>query len=162
VSAGRRLVGVRGFTLGGCLGSAAALGLLALAGVYGPPWPLAAGVFALGVANGCFAVAAIGAMMTLAGEGHARREGVRMGLWGAAQAVAFGVGGFAGALGVDVLGYFGAPTATAYGAVFALEALLFIAAAALAARVMEKTPTPAGGSRLITTSSEYAMGMSPQ
>ncbi len=160
VAAGRRFVGVRGFTLGGCLASAAALGLLALAGMHGPPWPLAAGVFVLGIANGCFAVAAIGAMMTLAGEGRARREGVRMGLWGAAQALAFGVGGFAGALGVDLLGHFGAAPATAYGTVFAIEALLFLAAAALAARVIQKAPAAAGASQLVTRSSEYAMGMS--
>ena len=42
------------------------------------------------------AVAAIGSMMALAGAGHRRRgEGMRMGLWGAAQAIAFGLGGFA-------------------------------------------------------------------
>jgi MFS transporter, BCD family, chlorophyll transporter len=37
-----------------------------------------------------FAVAAIGSMMALAGEGRGRREGTRMGLWGAAQAIAAG------------------------------------------------------------------------
>ena len=52
---------------------------------------------ALGVCNGIFAVAAIGSMMALAGEGREAREGTRMGLWGAAQAVAAGFGGLAGA-----------------------------------------------------------------
>ena len=37
----------------------------------GPAWPLRATVFALGFANGAFAVAAIGSMMALAGEGRA-------------------------------------------------------------------------------------------
>ena len=60
------------------------------------PRPLRASVFALGVSNGVFAVAAIGSMMALAGQGAGAREGTRMGLWGAAQAVAFGLGGFAG------------------------------------------------------------------
>ncbi|MEQ8234277.1 MAG: BCD family MFS transporter [Gammaproteobacteria bacterium] len=158
--AGRRLIGIRGFTLGGCLASALALALLALAGLHGPPWPLAAGVFALGLANGCFAVAAIGAMMTLAGEGHARREGVRMGLWGAAQAIAFGVGGFAGALGVDLLRQLGSAPATAYAVVFALEGLLFVAAAALAARVMQTTVVTPARCDVVTSASEYAIGMS--
>ena len=44
----------------------------------------------LGVTNGAYAVAAIGSMMALVGAGGEKREGVRMGLWGAAQAFAFG------------------------------------------------------------------------
>ena len=71
-------------------------------GVVGPGWPLQASVFALGVANGAFAVAAIGSMMALAGRGREAREGVRMGLWGAAQAIAFGLGGFAGTVAADL------------------------------------------------------------
>ncbi len=58
-------------------------------------------VVALGFFNGMFAVAAIGSMMALAGEGRDRREGTRMGLWGAAQAVAAAAGGFAGTALVD-------------------------------------------------------------
>ncbi len=68
----------------------------------GPAFPLRAAVFVLGVANGAFAVAAIGAMMGLVHVGRQGREGVRMGLWGAAQAVAFALGGLAGTLGSDV------------------------------------------------------------
>ena len=59
-------------------------------------------MFALGVANGAFAVAAIGSMMGLAGTGREAREGVRMGLWGAAQAIAFGLGGFSGTVAADL------------------------------------------------------------
>jgi BCD family chlorophyll transporter-like MFS transporter len=57
-----------------------------------PGWPIAPTVFALGFFNGVFAVAAIGSMMALAGQGKGRREGIRMGVWGAAQAVGFGAG----------------------------------------------------------------------
>ena len=67
------------------------------AGVIGPRWPLHATVFALGAANGAFSIAAIGSMMRLVGEGRSERQGVRMGLWGAAQGVAFGLGGLCGA-----------------------------------------------------------------
>ena len=70
----------------GCIASALALVALALRGLVGPGYPLDAAVFALGVANGAFAVAAIGSMMALAGAGREWREGMRMGLWGAAQA----------------------------------------------------------------------------
>ena len=47
----------------------AALLALAVSGLAGPHWPLRAAVFALGVSNGVFAVAAIGSMMGLAGAG---------------------------------------------------------------------------------------------
>jgi BCD family chlorophyll transporter-like MFS transporter len=74
-------------------------------------------------------------MMRLAGEGHARREGVRMGLWGAAQALAFGIGGLAGAAASDLARWLISTTGWAYASVFALEGLLFVASAALAARI---------------------------
>ena len=61
-----------------------------------------ANVFLLGAANGGFAVAAIGAMMVLASQGQQKREGIRMGMWGAAQAIAFALGGFLGTVAVDV------------------------------------------------------------
>ncbi|MFX8875784.1 PucC family protein, partial [Acinetobacter baumannii] len=62
----RRFGSLQAWTVGGCLASALALFSLALAGVVGPLWPLKASVFALGVANGSFAVAAIGTMMAFA------------------------------------------------------------------------------------------------
>jgi BCD family chlorophyll transporter-like MFS transporter len=92
-------------------------------------------VFALGLANGAFAVAAIGSMMALAGAGGPGREGVRMGLWGAAQAIAFGLGGFLGTLAADLARYLLGSPMSAYASVFAAEALLFLAAAYLAVRV---------------------------
>jgi BCD family chlorophyll transporter-like MFS transporter len=88
-----------------------------------------------------FAVAAIGSMMALASEGRHQREGTRMGLWGAAQAIAAGFGGLTGALLVDVMRKL-TPDGPAFGTVFAFEALLFLAAALMAARVMETQKSP--------------------
>ncbi|MBM3364581.1 MAG: BCD family MFS transporter [Betaproteobacteria bacterium] len=121
--------------VGGCIASAAALAGLAVAGHVGPPWPLKANVFLMGAANGAFSIAAIGQMMRLATEGRAAREGVRMGLWGAAQAIAFGFGGLLGTAASDLAHWLIASTGVAYGSVFALEAVLFIASALLASRM---------------------------
>ena len=131
---GRRRM-LRAWAVAGCLASAAALAGLALGAGVGPTWPLRANVFFLGFANGVFAVAAIGSMMGLVDVGRRSREGVRMGLWGAAQAMAMGFGGLLGAGAVD-LGrlLLGAP-APAFAVVFMAEALLFVMAAALAVRV---------------------------
>ena len=91
-------------------------------------------MFGLGFFNGMFAVAAIGSMMGLAGEGAGRSEGIRMGVWGAAQAVAFALGGFMGAVGVDI-GRQLLATGDAFALVFALEAALFLASAVIALRL---------------------------
>jgi BCD family chlorophyll transporter-like MFS transporter len=125
---------LRLWTVGGCLASAVSLLALALSGFGAEAAPLRACVFALGVSNGVFAVAAIGSMMSLAGAGMGSREGTRMGLWGAAQAVAFGAGGFAGTLAVGLARHFVATPLTAYAAVFVAEAALFVWAARLATR----------------------------
>jgi BCD family chlorophyll transporter-like MFS transporter len=135
--AGRRPVELRRWTLVGCLGSALALAGLAAAAVAGPGWPLTANVFALGLANGLFAVAAIGSMMGLAGAGARSREGVRMGVWGAAQAMAFGLGGLIGAVGVDAARALLSGTGPAFQLIFATEAALFVAAAWLAVRASQ-------------------------
>jgi BCD family chlorophyll transporter-like MFS transporter len=137
---GGRLGSLRVWTLGGCAGSAAGLLALALAGFVGPAWPLQTTVFLLGAANGAFAVSAIGAMMGMAGDGRESREGVRMGLWGAAQAVAFALGGMLATIGSDVARHtMGSPVA-AYAIVFAAEAALFLVAAQQAARVFQTAP----------------------
>lgn len=128
----RRFGSLQAWTVGGCLASALALFSLALAGVVGPLWPLKASVFALGVANGSFAVAAIGTMMAFASQGRESREGLRMGLWGAAQAIAFGAGGFLGAAASDLARGLLHVEGPAYALVFALEALGFIGAARIA------------------------------
>ena len=92
-------------------------------------------MFALGVANGAFAVSAIGSMMALASAGHESREGLRMGLWGGAQAIAFAAGGVVGTAAVDIARHLFAGPALAYTVVFAAEAVVFLVAARLAADV---------------------------
>jgi MFS transporter, BCD family, chlorophyll transporter len=123
----------------GCIGSAIALAMLAASAIVGPTWPLRPTVFALGFGNGVFAVSAIAAMMELAGGGAKRQEGARMGLWGAAQAVAFAIGGFAGAGGVDIGRAIFGNSGQAFVSVFALEAALFLVAAWLAASLGSAT-----------------------
>jgi BCD family chlorophyll transporter-like MFS transporter len=105
---------------------------LATGGFTPQGWPLRVNVFALGLANGVFAVAAIGSMMALAGAGRSGREGVRMGLWGASQAIAFAAGGVIGTAAVDIARQFTTDPAFAYGLVFAGEAIVFLWAAAIA------------------------------
>ncbi len=142
--AGRRLSSLRGWSIGGCLGSALALSSLILAALSGGDWPLRTSVFALGVANGAFSVAAIGSMMTLASEGRAAREGTRMGLWGASQGLAFGLGGILSSGASDLARGVFASAGPAYAIVFAGEAVLFLVAAAVAVRVSAR-PTQAAG-----------------
>ncbi|MCU0902067.1 MAG: BCD family MFS transporter [Cypionkella sp.] len=119
----------------GCVGSAVMLALIAALGQLGIGF-LTPAVTVLGVFSGMFAIASIGAMMQLAGEGRSGREGTRMGVWGASQAIAQGLGGFAGAALVDVLRVSG-DTADAFGLVFAAEAVLFLAAGLMAWRIID-------------------------
>ncbi len=123
---------LRSWCIAGCIASAIALIALTTGGLSPGSWPLRVNVFALGLANGVFAVAAIGSMMALAGAGRGGREGVRMGLWGAAQAIAFAAGGVLGTAAVDVARHFTTDAALAYGLVFAAEAVVFLWAAVIA------------------------------
>ena len=147
VFAGMLLVGIAGtllarripailklFTVGGCVLSALALTGIAYAAT-APHWPLAVNVFALGFANGVFAVAAIASMMALAGAAGGDRVGLRMGLWGGAQAIAFGLGGVSGTIVVDVMRAVQGSIPAAYASAFLLEAGIFVAAAAIALRI---------------------------
>lgn len=127
---------LRGWTVAGCLGSAAALIALVSAARGTDVLPLKMAVFALGFANGAYAVAAIGSMMGLASSGRSGREGMRMGIWGASQALAFGAGGFLGTVAVDVLRRLVETNFTAYALVFLTEAALFVLSAALAVRAI--------------------------
>lgn len=140
--AGRRLSDLRWWILAGCGGSALALAGLAIAATTGSDWPIKANVAVLGFANGLFAVSAIGAMMGLAGAGQQSREGVRMGVWGASQAIAFGLGGLTGAMGVDIARGLLASDGAAFQLIFAGEAGLFILAALLGVRVTMRTADP--------------------
>ncbi len=126
--------------IGGCIGSALALAALAMAATTGPGWPLQPTVFVLGFANGVFAVAAIGSMLDLAGRGGPGHEGIRMGLWGAAQASAFGLGGFFGASAVDAGRHLLGADGPAFELVFAFEAVIFLIAAAIALRLADDKP----------------------
>jgi MFS transporter, BCD family, chlorophyll transporter len=142
VPALRRFGDLRTWMIGGCLVSGAVLCLIASGTFAGPAWPLRPVVFALGTANGAFAVSAIGTMMQLAGHGRSAREGVRMGLWGAAQAIAFGCAGLLATGASDLARHFLSSPAAAYCAVFCLEALLFLWAAGLAADAVRAGSRP--------------------
>lgn len=126
---------LRAWVVGGCAGSAATLLGIGLIGPLQVNLILPLTIL-LGFCNGVFAVAAIGAMMALAGQGRTDREGTRMGLWGAAQAIAAGIGGLVGAVAVDALRLVLAPD-LAFASVFAAEAVLFLVAAGLALRVID-------------------------
>ena len=131
----RQIASLKGWVIGGCVASAVAMSGLVCAGTgaFGvSAWPLRENVFLLGMANGAFSIAAIGAMMALASEGRGAREGVRMGMWGASQAIAFGGGGFLGTVLADVARWLVGSSSAAYSFVFALEALGFVVAAWLA------------------------------
>jgi BCD family chlorophyll transporter-like MFS transporter len=130
---GRSFGSLRGWTIGGCVASALAMAGLFASGLVGPAWPFKQTVFVLGVANGSFTIAAIGSMMQLASEGGGQREGVRMGLWGAAQAIAFGLGGLLGTGASDLARLLFVAPGAAYGSVFALEGVMFLVAARIAA-----------------------------
>lgn len=122
----RRLGSLGLWTTAGCVASALALAGLAVASRSPEGWPLHANVFALGFANGVFAVGAISSMMRLAAADGGRRQGLRMGLWGAAQAIACGIGGVAGALAADLARWVVGDPVRAYSIVFGAESALFL------------------------------------
>ena len=136
VATGLKFGALRHWVVAGCIGSAVALVAIAMAGVGSLAVPLFVLVVGLGFFNGMFAVAAIGSMMALASEGRGKREGTRMGLWGAAQAIAAGFGGLLGAAAVDVM-RLSVADGPAFGVVFLGEAGLFLAAAFMALHVMK-------------------------
>jgi BCD family chlorophyll transporter-like MFS transporter len=116
----------------GCIVCAFGLLNISAAAIAGPGWPLRASFLAMGITTGIFSIAAISAMMNLASAGHRDREGTRMGLWGAAQAIAYATGGFLGTLLSDAARHVLPSVSLSYALVFAAEAGLFIFAACLA------------------------------
>jgi BCD family chlorophyll transporter-like MFS transporter len=150
---GRSAAALRLLTVGGCIAAAAGVTVLAAGGMAaGAAFPLAPAYAAVGLANGVFAAAAIASMMALAaGPDGARgspREGIRMGMWGAAQAIAFGLGGLLGTVVADLARLALGAAAPAYAVVFALDALLFLGAAALATGLTARraaSPLASGG-----------------
>ncbi|HIJ62016.1 MAG TPA: BCD family MFS transporter [Rhodospirillaceae bacterium] len=132
-------------TVFGCLASAMALVGLSAAGFSPAAWPLRPMVLAMGVVNGLFAVSAIGMMMSLAGADRKSREGIRLGVWGAAQAAAFGLGGFAGAAGLDLMRHLLGSGPTAFATIFGAESLGFVFAAIVAQRLGCRAPSSLAG-----------------
>ncbi|MDA9270931.1 PucC family protein, partial [Planktomarina temperata] len=143
MATGFKIGSLRRWVMSGCYGSGAVLLLICLSGLMSTALNFTYLVVALGFFNGMFAVSAISAMMALASssEGRGQREGTRMGLWGAAQAIAAGFGGLTGAVLVDMTRSFLAD-GPAFGAVFIFEAALFFAAALMAMRVIEHRAQP--------------------
>ncbi|MEL6960899.1 MAG: BCD family MFS transporter [Pseudomonadota bacterium] len=129
-----RIGSLRMWAVTGCVISAA--GLLAL----GAQMPLIPSSVALGLGNGLFVVGAVGSMMVLSSEREGA-TGVRMGVFGAAQAIAAGLAGLI-ATGLLDLIRLTLPDAAAYATVFSLEAALFCAAAFVAMRILSDAPEP--------------------
>ena len=130
-SKSKNLTSLRNWTIGGCLASAIAMMGLVLSGPVASSTFFKTSVFFLGIFNGAFSIAAIGSMMQFASLGSEKREGVRMGIWGASQALAFGLGGIVGTGLSDIARIFLGNPANAYAFVFLLEAVLFVVAAYL-------------------------------
>jgi BCD family chlorophyll transporter-like MFS transporter len=147
-ASGLKIGKLRTWVIAGCVLSAAALIAITTLGQMGLTGLFTPAVVFLGFSNGMFAVAAIGSMMQLAGQGRSAREGTRMGLWGAAQAMAAGFGGLLGAALVDIARTFTTDT-TAFGAVFTFEAALFLGAAIMAAAVLDRGQASISNAHLI-------------
>jgi BCD family chlorophyll transporter-like MFS transporter len=131
---GTRRGALRAWAAAGCAASTVAYVLLCLAPLGASVTAFKGMVFFLGVANGVFAIGAIGSMMALSGDVGDGRAGLRLGVFGAAQAIAYAIGGFAGAAGVDIGRRLVGTALGGYVAVFALEGVLFAAASWLAWR----------------------------
>jgi BCD family chlorophyll transporter-like MFS transporter len=129
------------WTIGGCLASALAMLGLVLSGPIANVIFFQVAVFLLGIFNGAFSIAAIGSMMQFASIGSARREGVRMGIWGASQAMAFGLGGIIGTGLSDIARIVLGDPASAYAFVFLLEGVLFVVAAYLSYQTRSQKQT---------------------
>ena len=137
------------WTIGGCLASALAMLGLVLSGPIANVVFFQAAVFLLGIFNGAFSIAAIGSMMQFASVGSARREGVRMGIWGASQAMAFGLGGIIGTGLSDIARIILGDPASAYAFVFFLECVLFVVAAYLSYQTRTQKQTNNMSSHLV-------------
>jgi MFS transporter, BCD family, chlorophyll transporter len=137
-----RFGSLRTWAAGGCIASAIALLVLAESPWIGGVVLLKGTVFALGVANGVFAVGAIGSMMAMTAADTTRGTGIRLGVYGAAQAIAYGVGSLGGGVMSDITISMMGDAARGYVAVFSLEAVLFVVAAFMA---LASTPSVRAG-----------------
>ncbi len=125
---------LRHWAAAGCVASAAMYVLLTLTPALGDVRLFRLAVPLLGVANGVFAIGAIGSMMALTGDRKDGRAGLRLGVFGAAQATAYALGTVSGAAGVDLARAVLHSPVRGYLAVFAVEAVLFAIAAVYALR----------------------------
>lgn len=126
---------LRNWAVLGCIASGVVILAIAYGALTNALLPIHPVAVILGIANGAFAIAAISSMMAMASRGAQRREGVRLGIWGAAQGIAFGLGGILSALSVDVARAAGLGLSSSYAASLSLIAVLFVAAAVIATRI---------------------------
>ena len=125
---------LRHWAAAGCLASACTYVALTLAPAVGDPQYFRVIVGLLGLSNGVFAIGAIGSMMSLTGDRSDGRAGLRLGVFGAAQAIAYATGTMAGAAGVDIARSVMSTPIRGYLVVFSVQAVLFAASALLALR----------------------------
>ena len=132
---GRPAASLKGWAVGGCAASAVAMSGLVLAAF--APDALAVEAKRLRPGRG---------QRRLLDRGHRRDDGagqsrkrgargVRMGLWGASQAIAFGTGGFIGTVLADLARRMVGSSAGAYAFVFGLEVVGFVVASWLALHI---------------------------
>lgn len=131
---GSRYGSLRLWAAAGCAASAVMFVALAVSPVLASVSLYRSVVFLLGLANGVFAIGAIGSMMALTGDARDGRAGLRLGVFGAAQAVAYAAGVSIGGVGVDVAQALLDSPVRGYAAVFSVEAALFLVSAVLAYR----------------------------
>jgi MFS transporter, BCD family, chlorophyll transporter len=125
---------LRQWAAAGCFGSALAYLALVLSPSFAGVTAFTSIVVVLGLANGVFAIGAIGSMMALTGDRRDGRAGLRLGVFGAAQAMAYALGTLSGAAGVDAARVLLGSPVRGYVAVFAVQAVLFSVSAWLALR----------------------------
>jgi len=125
---------LRHWAAAGCLASAITYVALTLSPALGDPRYFRIIVGLLGLSNGVFAIGAIGSMMSLTGDRADGRAGLRLGVFGAAQAIAYATGTMAGAAGVDIARSVMSSPIRGYLVVFGVQAGLFAASAVLALR----------------------------
>lgn len=137
-----RIGSLRQWAVGGCLASAVMLVALSQSPALGGAGALSLIIFGLGMANGVFAVGAIGAMMAMTAADATRGAGIRLGVYGAAQAIAYAAGSLGGGVASDLTIAGLGDVTRGYTVIFAAEAVLFIVAAGMA---LASTPTVRAG-----------------
>lgn len=137
-----RFGSLRQWAVGGCLASAVMLVALSQSPALGGAGALSLTIFGLGMANGVFAVGAIGAMMAMTAADASRGAGIRLGVYGAAQAIAYAAGSLGGGVASDLTIAGLGDVTRGYTVIFAAEAVLFVVAAGMA---LSSTPTVRAG-----------------